>query len=464
MGKMISFSSALTFLLLCYQERESSLTLAFSHPSSLTSKSILGTATTATASTNTPLRSQPTRKKHDSRLWNEFRSNDVMEGKASPMIVNGDGHSPKISDGKKTDETAASQADSSSMDPSQTSSLLAQESSVSPDSNKDFIDPTNNAKSNKPPFPIVLWRFTRPHTLIGSAIAIPSIFLLASPTYSSFFTLSSLQSLAYAVFPSLLMNLYITGLNQITDVEIDKINKPELVIAKGDLGKGTAIGIVLVALLASLIMSVTHPLYSTAGLQVALWGSFLLGTMYSLPPFRMKRHPLLAAFCIVAVRGTIINAGFYSHALSSAFGKSMGVMNCLKNDWKCSLSSLFFGVFGIVIALMKDVPDAHGDRIFNIKSFTVRVGQTKVFRTMKNLLTILFGVFGAALMQWAFMAPNLFVGARRGLVGCLCWLAGWSTRKEAKGVDAEDSVEVYDYYMHLWKLFYLSYLVLPFAK
>ena len=75
-----------------------------------------------------------------------------------------------------------------------------------------------------PSFPLVLWRFTRPHTIIGSAIAIPSIFLLAAPTYQSFFTWTSLVSLLYASFPSLLMNLYITGLNQITDVEIDKIN------------------------------------------------------------------------------------------------------------------------------------------------------------------------------------------------------------------------------------------------
>ena len=77
----------------------------------------------------------------------------------------------------------------------------------------------------KPTFPLVLWRFTRPHTLIGSALAIPSIFLLAAPTYNSFFTLRTLVALVYAAVPSLLMNLYITGLNQITDVEIDKINK-----------------------------------------------------------------------------------------------------------------------------------------------------------------------------------------------------------------------------------------------
>lgn len=79
-------------------------------------------------------------------------------------------------------------------------------------------------ESTTPPFPIVLWRFTRPHTIIGSAIAIPSIFLLAAPTYQSFFTIRSLASLLYAVIPALFMNLYITGLNQMTDVEIDKIN------------------------------------------------------------------------------------------------------------------------------------------------------------------------------------------------------------------------------------------------
>ena len=223
---------------------------------------------------------------------------------------------------------------------------------------------------------------------------------------------------------------------------------------------------VLVALAISLALSVV-PGFSSSGLQVALWGSFILGTLYSLPPFRMKRHPLLAAFCIVAVRGTIINAGFYSHAISTAFGDATaasGVLNCLMNDWKCGLSSFFFGVFGIVIALMKDVPDAHGDRMFNIRSFTVRVGQKRVFGTMKNLLAALFGGFGGGLLKWATMAPTGAVAATRGLVGLACWVAGWSVNNEAKEVDAEDSGEVYNYYMHLWKLFYLSYLALPFVK
>lgn len=107
---------------------------------------------------------------------------------------------------------------------------LADATSIDADGDKLPIE-INTSTSDTPqintketPFPLVLWRFTRPHTIIGSAIAIPSIFLLAAPTYASFFTQRCFMSLIYAAIPSLFMNLYITGLNQITDVEIDKIN------------------------------------------------------------------------------------------------------------------------------------------------------------------------------------------------------------------------------------------------
>jgi homogentisate phytyltransferase/homogentisate geranylgeranyltransferase len=207
------------------------------------------------------------------------------------------------------------------------------------------------SRSNPWSFLHVIWRFTRPHTLIGSALAIPAIHAFAAPTYSAFLSVSNLGSMLYAMLPALLMNLYITGLNQITDVEIDKVNKPDLPIAAGDLSIKNAIWVVLVALSLSLWIGVAHPVYGSQGLNVALWGSGILGTMYSLPPFRLKRHPLLAAFCIVTVRGTVINAGFFAHAKRAAFGGQFGsVLHYLVNDRACMLSSLFFGVFGIVVS------------------------------------------------------------------------------------------------------------------
>lgn len=205
------------------------------------------------------------------------------------------------------------------------------------------------SQKKKVSFPIVLWRFTRPHTLIGSALAIPALHILAAPTYQQAFSTAAAISTFFAMIPSLLMNLYITGLNQITDVEIDKINKPQLPIAAGDLSLGTANVIVILSLVASLAMGMMSSTLGSQGLNVALWGSGILGTMYSLPPFRLKRFPLLAAFCIVAVRGAVINAGFFAHAMTAAYGVETSVLDCLRSNVRCLLSSLFFAVFGIVI-------------------------------------------------------------------------------------------------------------------
>ena len=209
---------------------------------------------------------------------------------------------------------------------------------------------SENSTAGPISFPLLLWRFSRPHTLIGSAVAIPALHCLAAPKLSNILTPSLLQSLVISVFPALLINIYITGLNQITDVEIDKINKPYLPIAAGLLSVRDAKLIVCLCLLIGLLSGV---LIGTPGLNLALWGSALLGTIYSVPPFRLKRFPLLAATCIVAVRGTIINVGFFAHAQQFLFGNTEGVLRLFLSDRKCLLSSLFFGIFGIVIALMK---------------------------------------------------------------------------------------------------------------
>lgn len=116
------------------------------------------------------------------------------------------------------------------------------------------------------------------------------------------------ESFLRALLPSLLVNIYITGLNQITDVDIDKINKPFLPIASGTLSRPSAIGIVTSSLLASLIMA----RYAFPPLRWTLVLSALVGTIYSLPPFRLKRFPFFAAVCILIVRGLFVNVGFYS--------------------------------------------------------------------------------------------------------------------------------------------------------
>mmetsp|Transcript_31314 Transcript_31314/g.47934 ORF Transcript_31314/g.47934 Transcript_31314/m.47934 type:complete len:401 (-) Transcript_31314:579-1781(-) len=320
------------------------------------------------------------------------------------------------------------------------------------------------SKKSQIPFPLALWRFTRPHTIIGSALAIPALHVLAAPSFKDAFTMTALTSMVYAMIPSLFMNLYITGLNQITDVEIDKINKPNLPIAAGDMSSRTAIVVVILALCASIGMGLAHPILGSEGLNLTLWGSAILGTMYSLQPFRLKRFPLLAAVCIVAVRGTIINAGFFTHALVAAYGRKISFLQCLITEPKCFWSSIFFGIFGIVIALMKDVPDVRGDALANIRSFSVRMGQKSIFGAMKNLLSLLMFSFGAAWLKGSMAVSDKFLRMTRFLLGVASIGGGMKTLDQAKAVNPYDSAEVYSYYMFLWKLFYISYLVMPFAR
>ncbi|OEU14971.1 homogentisate phytyltransferase [Fragilariopsis cylindrus CCMP1102] len=329
----------------------------------------------------------------------------------------------------------------------------------------------NNNNNNKKSFMSVLWRFTRPHTIIGSALAIPALHMLAATTYRDAFTVKTVLSILYATIPALLMNLYITGVNQITDVEIDKINKPDLPIAAGDLSMKNATIIVLVSLLLSVVLGVSIPSLTTSGLTMALGVSAVLGTVYSLPPFRLKRFPVLAAFCIVAVRGGVINAGFFAHAKVAAFGGSGSILHYLLTDPRCYLSSLYFAVFGVVIALIKDVPDVKGDNLSNIRTVAVRLGPNSVFRGMHRLLTTLFWGVGIAFFRAAVITSStstssstMMVRLGRIIVGISALVAGASVQKEAAPVDPDNPTEVYGFYMHLWKLFYLSYFVLPIAR
>lgn len=220
-----------------------------------------------------------------------------------------------------------------------------------------------------------IWDFSRPHTLVGSALSVFSLYSFAVP-FSYLKTNLFWTSLLSALVPSLLMNIYITGLNQLTDMEIDKINKPYLPLASGRLSFISGVLIVSVSLLASLIYATG----SNIALQATLVGSGILGTLYSLPPFRLKRFPLLAALCILVVRGSLVNIGFFLSAKSQILGQSLSLQSVLRASPECGVITAFFAIFGVVIALMKDVPDIAGDIKHKIPSFSVQLGPEKMFR------------------------------------------------------------------------------------
>mmetsp|Transcript_2911 Transcript_2911/g.11783 ORF Transcript_2911/g.11783 Transcript_2911/m.11783 type:complete len:419 (-) Transcript_2911:351-1607(-) len=323
------------------------------------------------------------------------------------------------------------------------------------------------------------WDFTRPHTVVGSAISIPALFLFALPAGPAAWEVLRAPEfcvgLLTAMVPSLFINLYVTGLNQVTDVHIDRVNKPFLPIPAGRLTVRDARRLVGLGLLLGLGLP---PIFSLAAgyslhslpLYGVLLGSAALGTVYSCPPFRLKRFPLLAAMCILSVRGALINMCFFDHARHimaqiPGVAPQLGAMSMFSAP--CLAATAFYAVFGIVIALMKDVPDIKGDERAQIRSFSVRKGANFMLGLSSSLVVALFGAVTVGLGGQAFTAlaaGTVAKAAQLAAVAGLAAVSGIDLFVRVRNVVATESKQAYKYYMRLWKYFYLSYLVLPFAR
>ncbi len=283
-----------------------------------------------------------------------------------------------------------------------------------------------------------LVRFSRLHTVIGTSLSIVALYLLALSfsDYSDF----RFSVLVLTLISCLGANIYIVGLNQITDVEIDRINKPYLPLASGAFSMQTACWLIGVCVLISLIIAI----YSGKYLLWTVLLSLALGTAYSLPPFRLKRFHFWAAFCIIAVRGLIVNLLLFLHFHFLINGETAipGVI------WV--LTGTIF-TYSIVIAWFKDIPDMEGDRRFQIKTLSLQLGAKSVFRIGNLIITFVFlclislpFLTSLALNKWMFALAHLV------LLGLL-WIANFRVK-----LNFQPSIR--RYYQFIWLLFFLEYI------
>jgi homogentisate phytyltransferase / homogentisate geranylgeranyltransferase len=293
-----------------------------------------------------------------------------------------------------------------------------------------------------------LWSFSRPHTLIVTGFSILGIYVIAASSLPGVALGDGLGDLTLTLVAGAAVNLYIVGLNQCEDVEIDRINKPWLPIPAGRLSVRGAWRIVLVCALISVALAV-----SQGWVEVAAVGSALaIGTAYSSPPLRLKRFPALAAASISIVRACVVNVGVYLH-----FASSLGGRPALSDipDSVVALT-LFVLPFSFAIAVLKDVPDAEGDRRFRIGTFTVRLGAHTAFRM--GMAALVAGYLGMAIAGPLLIddaSPWLLAA---GHLACLAVLLGL-----AAGVDLNDPARFSRFYLRVWALFFVEYLLVPVA-
>jgi homogentisate phytyltransferase / homogentisate geranylgeranyltransferase len=290
-----------------------------------------------------------------------------------------------------------------------------------------------------------LWKFSRPHTIIGTSLSVFALYAIALATTDSAISLANVAQLLGTWVACLCGNVYIVGLNQLYDIEIDRINKPDLPLASGQFSVTQGKWIVGVTGILAIGLSALCGRW----LFATVVASLAIGTAYSVPPIRFKQFPLMAAICILSVRGCIVNLGIFSH-----FDRVLGsTENLPASIW---ILTLFILVFTIAIAIFKDVPDLEGDRKYQIQTFTLTLGKPTVFNLTRGAITLAYLItIGAGVFLLPAVNPWFFAGVHTVLLGLLWW--------RSQDIDLEVQGSIANFYQFIWKLFFLEYLVFPIA-
>lgn len=281
--------------------------------------------------------------------------------------------------------------------------------------------------------------FARPHTVIATTVQAITLFLIVGGRDG--LARGSLGTVALTLAASLALNLYVVGLNQLTDVAIDRINKPWLPVAAGTLSPQGARLLVTGAALLAVGLAAVAGVYLLATVILIM----LIGSAYSLPPTRLKRFPLAAALSIAVARGVIANLGLALHYQAQLGGplpaQTLGLLG------------LFFFGFGLVIAIYKDIPDDDGDRMHAIETFTTRLGKRRALDLGRAVLTLCYALpIGLALASLPDVGA-LFLLVSHAVIIALFWAVSGR-------VDLGQRRSVSSFYMFLWALFYAEFAVL----
>lgn len=281
---------------------------------------------------------------------------------------------------------------------------------------------------------ITFWQFSRPHTIIGSFCSITTLYLIALQglPVAAHFGLYGLTLLA-----ALGCNVFIVGLNQWVDVELDKINKPYLPLAAGSLQKRSALTIIYAALGIALLAAAL-----TGWRLLALIGVITtIGILYSVPPVQLKKHHVPAAICISLVRGLLVNIGMLWHFTQLMHGPQSELPSA---TWPLTV---FISAFSIAIAWFKDLPDTTGDAAFHIRTFPLLYNKTIALRAGAAMVLAAYGYT----LVWAWQ-HSLFLLVAHALLAALFAMHLLTVR-------INEQASIKKFYLRFWIFFFAEYAV-----
>jgi 4-hydroxybenzoate polyprenyltransferase len=210
-----------------------------------------------------------------------------------------------------------------------------------------------------------LLELSRPFTLLAPALG----FLSGAATAAGAHPRETLDA-ALAIYPALgvvmaaILNAASNGLNQIFDLEIDRINKPRRPLPSGRLTIRDAWIFTAAAYIAALATAWT---VAPEGRRECFWivlAAAAITVIYSAPPFRTKRLGIWANVTIAIPRGVLLKVAGWS-AVKTIWGVEPWFIGAI------------FGLFLLGASTTKDFADMEGDARGGCRTLPLIYGVTQ---------------------------------------------------------------------------------------
>src|SRR5512142_3350354 len=207
--------------------------------------------------------------------------------------------------------------------------------------------------------------FARPFTLLAPALGMASggaTAIGAAPreTWNWWLVIYP----AIGALMAAVLNAASNGLNQIFDLEIDRINKPKRPLPSGRLSLGEAWTFTMLAFALAWMLAW---LVAPGGRHECFWlvvAATVITSLYSVPPFRTKRLGIWANVTIAIPRGAMLKVAGWSSVKTIA-----GI-----EPWYIGL---VFGLFLLGATTTKDFADMEGDRRGGCRTLPIQYGVTR---------------------------------------------------------------------------------------
>ena len=203
----------------------------------------------------------------------------------------------------------------------------------------------------------------RPFTLLPPALGVVSGAVTAwgaGGTKASL-TAALVLPVVWGALMAAMLNAASNAINQIYDLEIDRVNKPKRPLCTGALTIGQAWGFTIFSFVVAWVLAwLADPIGRHECFWIVLFTSVLVWA-YSAPPLRTKRHGIWANVTIAIPRGMLLKVAGWSTVKTV-----MGV-----EPW---FIGAIFGLFLLGAASTKDFADIEGDRKGGCRTLPIEYG------------------------------------------------------------------------------------------